>query len=232
MDNKTLNDFSDVLQKDRHQIKCIMLGSSGSGKSSLIRRYIHDDFILNMDASIGASFSSKYVKTDYGIIKLDLWDTAGQERFDSIIPLYYKNTDIVMIVYDTTSRATFKKAKHWIVRIKKEVRKEPLFVLIGNKIDIDNHIFVEDVKKYTIDNNISFFECSAKTGQNVQNLFNSTCYDFIKQHFEKCNNVLKIEEINNTIKLENTLIVDKMNYLSLCMNLIRHPLNHVGIFKT
>lgn len=233
-DNKLQNRFSHELQKDRRQIKCVMLGASGTGKSSIVRRYIHNDFILNIAPSIGAAFSFKYLKTDCGTIKLDLWDTAGQERFDSIMPLYYKQTDIAVIVYDTTSHETFEKAKIWIVRIKKEVKNEPLFVLVGNKIDMNNHDFVEEVKKYACENNILYFECSAKTGHNVQNIFNNTCYDFIKRsmNIESSKHDIEKTEINNTIKLEINPNPQEIDYISSCMNVIKYPLNYVGIFKT
>ena len=232
VDRSNIDGSNIDLQNLRHRIKCVMLGSSGSGKSSIVRRYMVNDFLNQIPPSIGGAFDFKYLKTETGIAKLDIWDTAGQERFDAIMPLYYKHCDIAIIVYDSTSYETFIKAKYWILRIKREVNKEPIFVLIGNKIDLGEHIFMKEAKQYADDNNIKFYECSAKTGHNIQNIFNDTCVDCItenNQNFENNNTTTEA----NRIKLEYTssYISQKIDIISSCMDVIKFPFDYIGIFK-
>lgn len=239
----TQNDSSQLRHQIKYQLKCVMLGCSGSGKSSIVRRYIMDDFINNMDPSIGAAFDFKYLQTEHGVVKLDVWDTAGQERFNSIMPLYYKRCDIAVIVYDTTSHDTFMKAKTWITRIRRETEKEPMFILVGNKVDLGNHVFIEEAKQYARENNMVFYECSAKTGQNVQDIFNVSCYEFISKSISNNNQnetapVPAQFESNKTIKLENNLltrspqVLQKYDYISSCMNVIKTPLEYIRIFNS
>lgn len=240
--NDSLQHRQQLRQQIKYQFKCVMLGCSGSGKSSIVRRYMMNDFINNMAPSIGAAFDFKYIQTECGVVKLDVWDTAGQERFDSIMPLYYKQCDIAIIVYDATSHDTFTKAKTWITRVRKESKKEPMFILVGNKIDLGDHIFIEEAKQYALDNDMVFYECSAKTGQNIHDIFNDSC-DFLAKSISNNNQnetapTSVQPELNNTIKLENNLLThtqqssQKFDYVSSCMNVIKTPLDYIRVFKS
>jgi small GTP-binding protein len=85
--------------------KVVLLGDSAVGKTSLVKRYIFDAFEIGECMTIGASFFNKNIKHKYKEeekeINLQIWDTAGQERFRSMIPMYIRNAQIAIIVFDT-----------------------------------------------------------------------------------------------------------------------------------
>ena len=88
---------------DRGKMKVALLGDAGVGKSSLIDRYVLDDFHIHYDTTIGIDFFSKSLISDKFMTRLQIWDTAGQERFRSLIPTYIRDINITIIVYDVTS---------------------------------------------------------------------------------------------------------------------------------
>lgn len=91
----------------RYQQKLIVLGDSGVGKTSLLNRYVRQEFSQNYRATIGADFLSKEITVDERHISLQLWDTAGQERFQSLGMAFYRGADCCMLVYDITNLKTF-----------------------------------------------------------------------------------------------------------------------------
>jgi small GTP-binding protein len=126
--------------------KVIVIGESGVGKSCIVDRIIFNEF-QNTNATIGAAlflkelYNQKTNKTDI----FQIWDTAGQENYRSIIPLYYKNTHIALVVYSVVSRDSFDMVHIWIDNIMTHASKHkviddnfPLIVLIGNKTDLKN----------------------------------------------------------------------------------------------
>ena len=89
--------------------KIIFLGDQGVGKSSILNRFSQDKFEQNYQATIGLDFHSKNVTIENTNIRLLLYDTAGQEKFKSLIPMYIRDANIIIIVYDITSKLKFSK---------------------------------------------------------------------------------------------------------------------------
>lgn len=118
--------------------KIVLVGDTGVGKTSLVGRFVsgrHDEFI---NSTIGAAFATKSVIIDGKSIKLYIWDTAGQERFDSLVPMYYRNTAACLCVYDVTSRKSFEKAKQ-LLKNYQALYPTHVVVMVGNKIDIPEY---------------------------------------------------------------------------------------------
>jgi small GTP-binding protein len=183
---RTKNKFPQI-----NNVKCIFLGSSGVGKSSLIDRFINDYFEQQTQSTHGVAFFTKYINFDTRTIKLDIWDTAGQERYNSLMPLYYRGASIVIVVFEIGSSKTFNRAKLWIDEIKNhDYEKHPLILLLGNKYDGSNDtIIIDEYKLYAASKKISFSICSAKTGLNVK----LAITDIIEQ-YEKNTHLLNIKE--------------------------------------
>jgi len=91
--------------------KLVMLGDSGVGKSSLVSRYINDNFFEFQEPTIGAAFNVKNLNIDGKAVKLEIWDTAGQERYKSLAPMYYRGAQIALICYDMTSHESFQELR-------------------------------------------------------------------------------------------------------------------------
>ena len=151
------------------RIKIVSLGMTGVGKSTILHQYCTDEYVDNFEPTIGVSFISKYRNINEINYKLDFWDTAGKERYESLCPMYYKSSDIVIIVYSVLSKKSFDKAKHWIKTIKHELN-EPTIILLGNKIDLkDRFVSKEDGVMLAQTNGIYFLEVSAKNNINIKN---------------------------------------------------------------
>lgn len=184
----------------RYRYKCAFLGESGSGKTSIINSYIGKKFNENCVSTIGAAYNTTYIDTNYGSVRLEIWDTAGQERFDSIIPIYYKNADIIFFVYDITSQLSYVKAKNWINKIMNETNNNPILVLVANKSDLVNIVErdkeIDDMIEKGI---IYYYIVSAKNGSNIRDVFVMSA----NLSSEKSNNIENNIETLTSIKLEN-----------------------------
>jgi len=164
------------MQKEKYdyQYKILMLGDSGSGKTSILMRYTNDTFTPTFITTIGIDFKIKIVKIENKILKLQIWDTAGQERFRSITESYYRGASAIVLLYDVTNRKSFLNIKNWMESISKNVYSKPKIVLVGNKIDVDKSSIVvstEEGKEISKQYKIPFFECSARKDINIKEIF-------------------------------------------------------------
>ncbi|KAJ2679163.1 Vacuolar protein sorting-associated protein 21 [Coemansia spiralis] len=118
------------------QIKVVLLGDAAVGKSSLVLRFVNDEFQENKEPTIGAAFLTQKVRLDDTVLKLDLWDTAGQERFHSLAPMYYRNAQAAVVVYDITRAQSLDRAKSWIKELQRQAKPNIVIALVGNKLDL------------------------------------------------------------------------------------------------
>ena len=163
------------------QFKSVLLGDSSVGKSSIVHRFVKDSFDELRESTIGAAFLSQTIRLeeDDQVIKFEIWDTAGQERYKSLAPMYYRNANAALVVYDITASDSLSKAQSWVEELKNKVGDVNLVIcLVGNKVDIceDNKslrsISNADAKKYAEEQGLLFYEVSAKTGAGVKDVFN------------------------------------------------------------
>jgi len=94
--------------------KVIIIGDSGTGKSSFIYYFLNAEEKQNPQYTIGVEYSSKIIKINNKRIKLQIWDTAGQERFKSITKAYYRGAHGVFVMYDLTNPDSFKSINQWV----------------------------------------------------------------------------------------------------------------------
>ena len=152
----------------RHKI--IFVGDAGVGKTTIISRIMGNPYNEIYEPSIGVDFMSKTIKYHGQNIKLQMWDTAGQEKYKGLIPSYVRNSSVVFVVYDISVKASFDNIPKWINFIK--TIENTTLVLCANKIDLENReVKKEDGEELAKKENISFFEVSAKTDENIKNMF-------------------------------------------------------------
>ncbi|CAN8232517.1 unnamed protein product [Cochlearia groenlandica] len=166
-------------QKNK-DLKIIIIGDSGVGKTSLINRYIDKDFKKVYKNTYGFDYKTKELSIGDEGVTLNIWDTAGQERFKSITHNFYRDADCCVLVYDVNVLQTFKSLDKWHDEFIKEVNpstsgKFP-FVLVGNKIDVkEGHSRVVPKKKAKewceLNGKINYFETSTKEDINVDEAF-------------------------------------------------------------
>ncbi|KIV79198.1 hypothetical protein PV11_06770 [Exophiala sideris] len=169
-------------------------------QSSLVLRFVNNDFQENKEPTIGAAFLTQKISLPNRIIKFEIWDTAGQERFASLAPMYYRNAQAALVVYDLTKPTSLTKAKHWVAELQRQASPGIVIALVGNKLDLCSEssepapesdegadgaeaeptddgdarkISTREAKSYAEEESLLFFETSAKTGTNVAEVFSA-----------------------------------------------------------
>ena len=187
--------------------KIIFLGDQAVGKSSILNRFYQDKFEPDYQATIGLDFHSKNTEINGTSVRLLLYDTAGQEKFKSLIPMYIRDANIILIVYDISIKESFAHTDYWVNETKELKREDAIFVLIGNKTDLEDKraISTKDAENYATEKGFLFQEVSAKTGDGIEELFTSKIFSEMARKF-KIGNLDEegsAQEINqNGIKLE------------------------------
>ena len=155
--------------------KLIIVGDTLVGKSSLLSKYVDELFLKSIEPTIGVDFKVKTIKVKEKYIKLQIWDTAGREKFHNIITRYFRGSSGILLLYDITNKESFKNISKWIKLNENSTSKENIKVLVGNKCDLDDNRVVseEEGKKLADDYDMIFFEASAKTGKNINEIFGS-----------------------------------------------------------
>jgi Ras-related protein Rab-8A len=154
-------------------IKLLMIGDSGVGKSCLLLRFSDDSFTPTFITTIGIDFKIKTIDLNGKRVKLQIWDTAGQERFRTITTAYYRGANGILLVYDVTDENSFLNIRNWMKSIDQHAADSVKRILIGNKADMTNERVIETSRGQALadEYGIKFFECSAKTDQNVSEAF-------------------------------------------------------------
>jgi len=154
--------------------KLVFLGDQSVGKTSIITRFMYDNFDRHYQATIGIDFLSKTMYLEDRTVRLQLWDTAGQERFRSLIPSYIRDSSVAVVVYDVTNRASFLNTSKWVEDVRAERGNDVVICLVGNKTDLGNEkrsISTEEGEERAKKDGLLFMECSAKAGYNIKSLF-------------------------------------------------------------
>jgi len=152
----------------------VLLGESAVGKSSLVLRFVKDQFDDYRESTIGAAFLTQSVNLDDGTtIRFEIWDTAGQERYKSLAPMYYRNAHCAVVVYDITQTASLEKARSWVRELQRQADPSIIIALCGNKTDLAarRQVTQEEAQKYAEEEGLMWMEASAKTGEGVQDVF-------------------------------------------------------------
>eukprot|EP01098_Paradermamoeba_levis_P011729 TRINITY_DN5048_c0_g1_i1.p1 TRINITY_DN5048_c0_g1~~TRINITY_DN5048_c0_g1_i1.p1 ORF type:complete len:196 (+),score=35.72 TRINITY_DN5048_c0_g1_i1:117-704(+) len=156
---------------DKSKYKIIMLGNIEVGKTSLIVRYVDNDF--NEGKAANFDTKDKVVQTDGKNIQLTITDTAGQERFRTLTSSYYRNADAIIIAYDITNKESFADVEGYIKEGTRYGSSTSEKFLVGNKLDraSERQIDTAQGEQLAARYKFPFFETSAKTGENVDKLF-------------------------------------------------------------
>ena len=155
-------------------IKTLLIGDSHVGKSSIILQYIEEKYDDVYSCTIGVDYKFVSININNKLVKLLLWDTAGQERFRSIIQLYYRNTNAIILVFNITDRKSFNNLKYWLDEINKNLPDYTIKILVGNKSDIENerNVSSEEALLFSKENGfLNYFETSAKNNKNIEEIF-------------------------------------------------------------
>lgn len=172
--------------------RIILVGNAGVGKSCILQRFLEKEFDEKYEVTIGVEFGTKLIKIGNKPIKVQIWDTAGQENYKSITRSFYKRAHGIILTYDVTDKTSFDDLESWLKDIKDYANDGVDIALAGNQADLvdsqDNCREVTYVQGYEMKNKNNFcayHETSAKTGQNVNELFQELCSALYKKQEAK-----------------------------------------------
>ena len=152
--------------------KIIIVGDSGVGKSSLLKRAVQNRFDGSYQATIGFEFLLMHFKVNDLKLKLQIWDTCGQEMYRSLVQGFYRNTSLALIVYDVNQKKTYDALDIWLKDIRQHTEQELPIFIAGNKSDLEKVVPSEEARIFAVSNRTKYFtECSAKNGYNVKEIF-------------------------------------------------------------
>ena len=182
--------MTDDLESEKgKEIKVILLGNSGVGKTSIINRYIYNKFDQNSETTLGSTYFTKEIEKNKDLYKLNLWDTTGQEKYRSITNLFIKGAQIVILVYSVDLLSSFEGLDYWYKSIK-EILQGNNFVLavVGSKSDLikdeDEVISEEEARQFAKDRKAKFKLVSSKEDpEGINNLFESLLNELIRLNF-------------------------------------------------
>mmetsp|Transcript_50365 Transcript_50365/g.128241 ORF Transcript_50365/g.128241 Transcript_50365/m.128241 type:complete len:211 (-) Transcript_50365:92-724(-) len=161
--------------------KIVALGEGRVGKTSLLRRYVRGTFSDREASTQQAAYLEKQLALDGGQVQLSLWDTAGQERFHSLAPIYYRDADGALLVYDITDVESFRRVAKWVEELRVLGTMCPLLI-IGNKSDLRTEARVPQPEAEAYARSIGARHClaSAKSGAGVEEAFVSLTQDVVR----------------------------------------------------
>jgi small GTP-binding protein len=188
--------------EEKIEIKAVLLGNSGVGKTNLINTCVGMNFEENTNTSTSGSFVQKNITIDNKNYIINLWDTAGQERYKSITKIFLKKSELVIFVYDITDLNSFKDLPEWITLAKEMIDNDYICAIVGNKSDLymREQVNEEEAKKFAESKGWQFQLVSAKK--------NPTTFSvFLKELLEEREGLSKSELKDSSSLLKNELNV-------------------------
>jgi len=180
--------------------KIVIIGDSSVGKSNLLVRFTRNEFNEKSKATIGVDFGTKSIEINGKMVTAQCWDTAGQERFRAVTSGYYRGAVGAMIVYDITSKVTFKNVTRWLNELREMADHDILIMMVGNKCDLEQQreVPTKEAEVFAEANKISFLETSALNGSNVNQAFETLLREIYQMVSKKKPHIDEGEWMNTT----------------------------------
>lgn len=174
---------SEVSKKKLKRVQIILLGDHLVGKTSILRRFVSDEFTYSSFDTLGIDFVTKNAKIGKDNVVIKMWDTAGQERFHNIASSFYKQCQGVLVVFDVGSKLSFENIKRWLANIRNLADPSIIKYLIGNKIDIENRdVMFEEADLVAKESGMKYFETSAKNNIYISEAILGLATEIYEQH--------------------------------------------------
>lgn len=153
--------------------KVVLLGEGCVGKTSLVLRYVENTFNDKHVTTLQASFVNKKLNIAGKRVNLAIWDTAGQERFHALGPIYYRDSNGAILVYDIADEDSFQKVKNWVKELRKMLGNDVCLCIAGNKVDLEKNRAVpaDKAEEYAASVGAKHFLTSAKFNRGIEELF-------------------------------------------------------------
>eukprot|EP00918_Siedleckia_nematoides_P099547 GHVU01217713.1.p1 GENE.GHVU01217713.1~~GHVU01217713.1.p1 ORF type:complete len:220 (-),score=35.26 GHVU01217713.1:642-1301(-) len=152
------------------EVKMILVGDGGVGKTTLVKRHKTGEFERKYIPTLGVEVSPLRFETQYGPIIFNVWDTAGQERFGGLRDGYYIKGQCAIIMFDVTSRTSYKNVPNWYRDIVRVCDSIPI-VLVGNKVDMKDRMVKARMIQFHRKRNLQYYDVSARSNYNFEKPF-------------------------------------------------------------
>ena len=205
--------------EDSLEIKTILVGMSGTGKTNIINAMTNQPFDSDKISTLTSSFVDKYIEINKKKYHVELWDTAGQEKYRSLTKIFVKDSRIVIFVYDITTKASFEEIDYWVTTVKEILGEGPVYGLIGNKKDL---FIKEEIDEDTGRNKANeigaiFKLTSAKTERGAINDFmNELLEEFLRRNGENIKKEPRRQTIDSSVEIKNRKKKDKNDNKNCC----------------
>ncbi|XP_056010299.1 uncharacterized protein LOC130051745 isoform X1 [Ostrea edulis] len=158
---------------DPVRVKVVVVGDMCVGKTAIALRFTKNAFEEKIAHTVGASYYIRSMDIEDRTILFQIWDTAGQERFRSLVPMYLRDADIALLVYDITSEESFHSLELWRTELLASAPSHVTTAVVGNKSDLGSKRKIEATagRAYAMKHRMLYTETSAKLGTNVEELF-------------------------------------------------------------
>lgn len=191
-------------------LKIILVGDVSVGKTSVLERYINNNFKDDYTCTIQAEQKTKIINEDSNtLVRMNIWDTAGQEKFHSLGKHFYKDAYVVCLVYDITSQESLDQLQSiWYPDLQKYGEKYTLLAVVGNKCDLYEGDKLADenaAKEFAQKIGATFIQTSAKTGEGINKLFDILIDRFLSPEFNpKYEEMMKTKGNTQVLKPNDT----------------------------
>ena len=206
---KNYNNIEDD-EDEGEKIKITFIGDEMVGKTSIINRFIKGRFEEDYISTVGLDFYKKHVSIKNTKLNLLLYDTSGNEKFRILYPIYIKDAQVIIFVYDISNRDSFIHIENWYNYLKDNFQENVIFFLIGNKTDLDDkrQITTKEAEDFCKQKGFLFYELSAKTGDKINPFFTNIIVQEIAKNNGQNNIQINEEKENDDINnKENEIII-------------------------
>ena len=210
-----------MVEKEEKELKIILLGESGVGKTSIIYRYYKNTFNSNLPSTFGSTFITKYLEKGNITYKLNIWDTTGQEKYHSVTKLFIHGSHIAILVYAINNIDSFQKLDYWYKTIKENCDDNVILAIVGSKYDLfynnedENAVFVseEEGEKYAKEKKAFFKLVTAKEDKKgIDSLFDELINEY------KAKDITKKDDYkeSNSVKIGKKKNIKNVNKGGCC----------------
>merc|ERR1719287_216528 len=158
------------MQSEIPQFKCLLVGDGGVGKTTFVKRHLTGEFEKKYVATIGVEVHAMPFDTNRGRLIFNVWDTAGQEKFGGLRDGYYIQGQCAIIMFDVTSRISYKNVGVWFRDLTRVCENIPI-VLVGNKVDVKERKLKAKQITFHRKKNLQYYDISAKSNYNFEKPF-------------------------------------------------------------
>ena len=187
------NENDNEIEKNNLEYKIITLGDSSVGKTSIINRFINDTFDEELTPTLGIKHTFKTLEINNTKVKLSVIDTNGQEKYRSLSVSYFRHADVVLFIFNLNEPLSFNNIQEWINVFNDNNNKKKVILkyLIGSKSDLEQRVEQNLIDEFANNNNMLYMATSAKTNNQIKELFQKVGEDILKEEEKKTNDMIR-----------------------------------------